>query len=46
MTTEQPQLPSRRRMLGLLGGLGAAVVVAGCGDDATTSDNPAASVKA
>jgi protocatechuate 3,4-dioxygenase beta subunit len=27
-------------MLGLLGGLGAAVVVAGCGDDATTSAAP------
>ena len=40
MSTEQPQLPSRRRMLGLLGGLGAAVVVAGCGDDATTSAAP------
>ena len=40
MSTEQPQLPSRRRVLGLLGGLGAAVVVAGCGDDATTSAAP------
>jgi protocatechuate 3,4-dioxygenase beta subunit len=40
MSTEQPQLPSRRRMLGLLGGLGAAVVVAGCGDDATTGAAP------
>ena len=37
MSNQQPQLPSRRQMLGLLGGLGAAVVVAGCGDDATTS---------
>ena len=27
MHTEQPQLPSRRRMLGLLGGLGAAVTL-------------------
>ncbi|MEO5838830.1 MAG: intradiol ring-cleavage dioxygenase [Acidimicrobiales bacterium] len=40
MSIEQPQLPSRRRMLGLIGGLGAAVVVAGCGDDATTSAAP------
>lgn len=40
MNNEQPQLPSRRRMLGLLGGLGAAVVVAGCGDNATTSGAP------
>ena len=37
MSNEQPQLPSRRRMLGLLGGLGAAVVVAGCGDDGATT---------
>lgn len=37
MSTDQNQLPSRRRMLGLLGGLGAAVVVAGCGDDTTTT---------
>ncbi|MEO8692705.1 MAG: intradiol ring-cleavage dioxygenase [Acidimicrobiales bacterium] len=36
MSTEQPKLQSRRYLLGLLGGLGAAVVVAGCGDDATT----------
>ena len=40
MSTDQNQLPSRRRMLGLLGGLGAAVVVAGCGDDATTTAAP------
>ena len=37
MTNEQPHLPSRRQMLGLLGGLGVAAVVAGCGDDGAAS---------
>jgi protocatechuate 3,4-dioxygenase beta subunit len=36
MTNEQAHLPSRRQMLGLLGGLGV-VVVAGCGDDGAAS---------
>ena len=36
MTNEQTHLPSRRQMLGLLGGLGVAVV-AGCGDDGAAS---------
>ncbi|HUP75128.1 MAG TPA: intradiol ring-cleavage dioxygenase [Acidimicrobiales bacterium] len=39
MSNEHPQLPSRRRMLGLLGGFGAAVV-AGCGDDGATTAAP------
>jgi len=36
MSNDQPHLPSRRQMLGLLGGLGV-VVAAGCGDSAKTS---------
>ena len=46
MSSDQPHLPSRRQMLGLLGGLGV-VVAAGCGDDnATTAAAAAASTTA
>jgi len=39
MSDDRTHLPNRRQMLGLLGGLGV-VVVAGCGDDATSTAVP------
>jgi len=45
MSNDQPHLPSRRQMLGLLGGLGVVVAV-GCGDDSASTGAAAPSTAA